>query len=272
MINRECLYSIRNLNVSGIIDKMSDRQFEEYFNSISSFIDQFPAQADTLHEAVENQAKPAEIKEVFAPIYDMLTGIHATEIVAEYCTKLDTLLKDANLDYDSLEAVVENFIHAVNSLSIEIQIASHGDTAYAPSTQWQTPHPSKPQAELMPSKKGNKILAVDNAVLYLNTLKKLLENTQYDLFCTTSCAEAMEYAKNEHPDLILLDIEMPEMDGYDLAGRIKKDGCEAPIIFITANSEKKYIVKAVEAGAVGFLMKPLRSNQLMAKLEEFLEI
>jgi two-component system chemotaxis response regulator CheY len=63
---------------------------------------------------------------------------------------------------------------------------------------------------------------------------------------------------------------MPDMDGYDLAERIKKDGCNAPIIFITANSEKEYIVKAVKAGAVGFLMKPLHSNQLMAKLEEFL--
>ncbi|MCL2663700.1 MAG: response regulator [Oscillospiraceae bacterium] len=269
MINRERLYFIRGLNVSGIIDKMSDRRFEMYIDSINSFIDRFPMQADLLHEAVENQAKPEVITEIFAPLCDTLTGLHATEIVADYCTKIETLLKAANPDYDSLEAVVENFIHSVNSLSIDIQIASHGGTSYAPSTQWQTSHPSQPQAKQTFLQKGSKILAVDNAVLFLNTLKKMMENSPYDLFCTTSCADAMEYARNEHPDLILLDIEMPEMDGYDLAGRIKQDGCMAPIIFITANSEKKYIDKAVEVGAVGLLMKPLRSKHLMAKLEEF---
>jgi CheY-like chemotaxis protein len=178
------------------------------------------------------------------------------------------LLNVANPDYDSLEAVVENFIHAVNSLSIEIQMASHKGAASS-SAPRQATSPAQPQAKQIFSRKGSKILAVDNAIMYLNTLKKLLDNAPYDLFCTTSCTEAMEYVSKERPDLILLDIEMPEMDGYELARRIKQSGCRAPIIFITANSERQYVDKAVEVGAVGLLMKPLRSNQLLAKLQEF---
>jgi len=269
MINRERLYSIKGLTVSGTIDKMSDRQLEMYIDSVNSFIDRFPIQANKLQEAVEDQAKPAIITGIFAPLCDTLTRLHAGGIVKEYRPKIDTLLKAANPDYDSLEAVVENFIHAVNTLSIEIQMASHKGAAAPAAAPRQASPPSQPQAKQIFSKKGSKILAVDNAVMYLNTLKKLLENAPYDLFCTTSCAEAMEYVKKERPDLILLDIEMPEMDGYDLARRIKQGGCKAPIIFITANSERQYVDKAVEVGAVGLLMKPLRSNQLMAKLQEF---
>jgi len=270
MINRERLYSIPGLTVSGTLDKMSDRQLEMYLDSVNSFIDRFPTQAGKLQSAVEDEATPAVITGIFAPLCDTLNRLNAGGIVKEYRTKIDTLLKAANPDYDSLEAVVENFVHAVNSLSIDIQMASHKGAVSAPAKPpQQTTSPSKPQAKQIYSRKGSKILAVDNAVMYLNTLKKLLENAPYDLFCTTSCTEAMDYIRNQRPDLILLDIEMPEMDGYELARRIKQGGCKAPIIFITANSERQYVDKAVEVGAVGLLVKPLRSNQLMTKLQEF---
>ena len=113
------------------------------------------------------------------------------------------------------------------------------------------------------------ILAVDNAVMFLNTLKKLLQDHPYEVNTTTSCAGALEYLQVNRVDVILLDIEMPEMDGYELARRIKQSGQKAPIIFITANSAREYVDKAVAVGAVGLLMKPLRINQLLAKLKEF---
>jgi CheY-like chemotaxis protein len=70
------------------------------------------------------------------------------------------------------------------------------------------------------------------------------------------------------PDLILLDIEMPGMNGYELAHRLRVGGSDAPIIFVTANSAREYVNRAVEAGAAALLMKPLRSSQLLAKLRE----
>lgn len=127
-----------------------------------------------------------------------------------------------------------------------------------------------PNRDCLYSGTEKKILAVDNAVMYLNTLKKILESYPYDLFTTTSCDEALKYAANNRPDLILLDIEMPGMDGYELARRIKQGGCRAPIIFISANSTKEYVDKAEEAGAEGLLIKPLRSSQLISKISEFI--
>jgi len=112
------------------------------------------------------------------------------------------------------------------------------------------------------------IMAVDNAVMFLSTLKRLLQNEPYELHCETSCDEALRFLESNRPDLILLDIEMPDMNGYELLRRIKSTNQSAPIIFITANSDKEYAKKAAEAGAAGLLIKPLRRNQLMEKIKE----
>jgi len=60
------------------------------------------------------------------------------------------------------------------------------------------------------------------------------------------------------------------MDGYELARRIKATGNSAPIVFITANSAREYVDKAINVGAVGLLMKPVRGHTLLAKVKEFI--
>jgi len=272
MINRERLYSIPGITAAGTLDRMSDKQLELYLNSMNSFIDRFPVQSHKLQEAVDGEAPATVITGIITPICDTLTRLHAGDIVKEYRPKIDKILAVAEPDYDALEAVVENFILTVSSLSIELQMATHKGAQNAPvSASRQQPQPSQPaQAKQIYSRDTRKILAVDNAVMYLNTLKKLLENSPYELYCTTSCAEAIQYAASNRIDLALLDIEMPEMDGYELARRLKQNGFRAPIVFVTANSAREYIDKAIEVGAEGLLMKPLRINQLQAKLQEFI--
>jgi len=282
MLNRERLYSITGLTVNGGLDKLSDNQLNMYYKSMDSFIDRFPAQGERLQDSLDNEAPLTVISGIVSPIYDTLKRLHADSIVREYKPKFDKLLSAAQADYTALESLAENFIHAVSSLSIEVQMAAHAKGAPAAATrimQTGAPAAAPPQPEhsrtaagtkQIYSRNEKKILAVDNAVMYLNTLKKLLESYPYDLFCTTSCDEALKYVVSNRPDLILLDIEMPEMDGYELARRIKQGGCKAPIIFITANSAREYVDKAVEVGADGLLMKPLRSTQLISKISEFI--
>ena len=113
------------------------------------------------------------------------------------------------------------------------------------------------------------ILAVDNAVMFLNSLKRYLQDEPYDLHCLTSGREALKFLESNKTDLILLDVEMPEMDGYELIRRIKQSGVGAPVVFITANSEKEDMGKASAAGAAGVLVKPFRASQLLAKIKEF---
>ncbi|MCL2081571.1 MAG: response regulator [Oscillospiraceae bacterium] len=113
------------------------------------------------------------------------------------------------------------------------------------------------------------ILAVDNAAMFLSTLKRLLEGEPYELHCESSGDDALRFLDSNRPDLILMDIEMPDIDGYELARQIKRKGHRAPILFITANSDKEYAERAEKEGAAGLLIKPLRRNQLMEKIREF---
>ena len=116
------------------------------------------------------------------------------------------------------------------------------------------------------------ILAVDNAEMFLNSLKRYLADAPYELHCVTSGKEALAFLEKSKrpPDLILTDAEMPEMDGYELTRKIKQRGIRAPVIFITANAEQEDIDKAIKSGAAGVLVKPFRTNQLLDKIKEFI--
>jgi len=117
---------------------------------------------------------------------------------------------------------------------------------------------------------NKRILAVDNALMFLNSLKKFLKDAPYNLHCETSGQAALAFLESNSVDLILLDVEMPEISGYELASRIKQRGIKTPIIIISANTEKEDIEKAEAAGAAGFLGKPFRPSQLIEKIKEYI--
>jgi len=117
---------------------------------------------------------------------------------------------------------------------------------------------------------NKRILAVDNAVMFLNSMKKYLADTPYTLYCETSGHDALVFLEGNSVDLLLLDVEMPGMSGYELAGRIRQRGINTPIVFVSANAEKEDVAKAEQAGASGILPKPFRASQLIAKIKEFI--
>ena len=255
MLNRSFLSGVSGLKHSGKINGMSDADFSNYVRDLNGFIDGFPAYEKKLRNAASS-GNFAALTGNLNEVCDILSGIYADEIVREYHGKI---VRIGAADHDGAETLVENFIQRVSALSIDIQMALHSN-----------PDSQTPKKASWSSSRRLTVLAVDNAIMFLNTLKKLLKDAPVDLHCTSSCTEALEFCANYRPDVILLDIEMPEMDGYDLARRIKSGGQKAPIIFITANSEREYVDKAVAVGAAGLLVKPLRINQLLEKLKEHL--
>jgi len=259
MISKELLLTIPELNLRGRINSMTEGQVVSYVQSLNSFVDRFPSLAERLQHALDGRAYQ-NLADTLATTCDSLTKIHADELVKE-CRKHIATVKSANaasFNYDGFEAFVEDFIQRVSSMSIEVRMAAHKSVSGA--AQWKRGSGS--------SGRGSVILAVDNAVMFLNTMQKYLKDDPYDLHCLTSCAEALEYLDRNRPDAILLDVEMPEMDGYELARRIKSGGHKAPIIFITAHFDDKYVDKAIEVGAAGLLIKPLCPTKLREKLRE----
>ncbi len=122
-------------------------------------------------------------------------------------------------------------------------------------------------------KKRMNILAVDDSPLNLDVLTETLDDF-YNVSATISGKDALEMLREEIPDLILLDIMMPEMDGYEVCRIIKenKKWADIPVIFLTAKNETEDIVRAYETGAADYISKPFNPPELLARVKAHLEI
>jgi adenylate cyclase len=117
------------------------------------------------------------------------------------------------------------------------------------------------------------LLAVDDMPQNLKVLDAILTPRGYRLITASSGAEALEKVASEHPDLLLLDIVMPGMTGYDVCRTLREspETRMLPIVMVTA-SEHAEKVKAIEAGADDFIAKPVDSNELLARVRSLLRV
>ena len=118
-----------------------------------------------------------------------------------------------------------------------------------------------------------RIVAVDDSNVVLKTLKNVLDQ-EYELHPFSTGARALEYLeqKDKIPDLIILDIEMPIMNGYDVLARIKKmpHVRHIPVIFLTSHSEKTQVMKAVTGGVDDYVVKPIDKEVLALRVKTLL--
>jgi two-component system sensor histidine kinase/response regulator len=116
------------------------------------------------------------------------------------------------------------------------------------------------------------ILAVDDTVSNLDILIDYLDG--YDIVDTTDATEVMEILEDNKIDLILLDIVMPKINGFEVCKQIKSNQKteNIPIIFITSNSDEESVEKAYELGAVDYVTKPFRKRELLARVKTHLSL
>ena len=118
------------------------------------------------------------------------------------------------------------------------------------------------------------ILLVDDTPANLQLLSDILRRKGYTLRPAPSGKLALRAAQAAPPDLILLDVRMPEMDGYEVCERLKADPVlkPIPVIFLSALSETADKVKAFEAGGVDYITKPFQIDEVLARVETHLEL
>jgi PAS domain S-box-containing protein len=114
----------------------------------------------------------------------------------------------------------------------------------------------------------NQILVVDDNTGNLQLLQNLLTEQGYSVFPASSGELALEFVQSTLPDLILLDIKMPGMDGYETCRRLKADKRTAsiPIIFLSALEDEHNKVKGFQAGGVDYITKPFQSEEMLARV------
>src|SRR5579862_8699951 len=112
------------------------------------------------------------------------------------------------------------------------------------------------------------ILVVDDIVANRETLCELLEAEDYRLFEAADGATALRLAAEAPPDLVLLDVMMPGMDGYEVCRRLRTDIrlAEVPVIIVTALDDQASLLAGIEAGADDFVTKPFNRAELRARV------
>lgn len=113
------------------------------------------------------------------------------------------------------------------------------------------------------------ILIVDDVSQNLQLMGKMLEQEGYETTFATSGEQALDRVKTAHPDLILLDLMMPGINGIEVCKKLKAnpDFCQIPIIFLTASNELENLVQAFKAGATDYIPKPFRQEEVLIRIE-----
>ena len=126
----------------------------------------------------------------------------------------------------------------------------------------------------VPAEEAGRILLVDDDATNLDVLRETLAGSQYRLFVARSGEDALKVALRARPLIILLDVMMPGIDGYETCRRLKDDPetRDAAVIFLSALNDPKDKVRGFEAGAVDFITKPVQAEEVIARVNTHLTI
>ena len=122
--------------------------------------------------------------------------------------------------------------------------------------------------------KESKILIVDDVPKNIQLAGSILQRQDYNIFFANNGETALNLAQTNAFDLILLDIMMPGMDGFEVCEQLKKDPNtrEIPVIFLTAKTDTESTIKGFDIGAVDYVTKPFNEKELLARVRTHLEL
>ena len=114
---------------------------------------------------------------------------------------------------------------------------------------------------------GTTVLIVEDETNIVDILSFNLEREGYDTIEAYDGQTGLQLAREQNPDLILLDLMLPKMNGFDVCRRLREEGCSTPIIMLTAREEEADKVQGLELGADDYITKPFAMRELMARVK-----
>jgi len=114
-----------------------------------------------------------------------------------------------------------------------------------------------------------KILVIDDEEMTVQLISILLERRGYEVIKAYRAEDGLRAAYRTHPDLILLDIMMPDMDGWEVCRRLRELS-DVPVVFLTAKDDVRDVVRGLEMGADDYVVKPYDNDELVARVRAHL--
>jgi putative two-component system response regulator len=121
---------------------------------------------------------------------------------------------------------------------------------------------------------AGRVLIVDDYEANISALRKLLEGQGYEVLTATNGRDALDLVHREHPDLVLLDVIMPDVSGLDVCASLKNvaETCLTPVVLVSALQERATRIEGLEAGADDFLSKPVDPQELYARVRSLIKL
>lgn len=115
-----------------------------------------------------------------------------------------------------------------------------------------------------------KILIVDDAEFLRLRISKMLTGEGYEVFEAENGLKAIDQFDTHHPDLVLMDVTMPEMDGLTALKQIRQKDAKARVIMLTALGQESVVLEAIRAGARDFVVKPFERERVLGAIQKLL--
>lgn len=126
--------------------------------------------------------------------------------------------------------------------------------------------PEAPETEVLPGKKRT-ILVVDDSVVIRKMVEIALENEQFQIMSVANGKDALKYLDDNNPDIIILDIMLPDVNGLDVLKAVKASK-QIPVVMLSAKDTPRETLRAKELGADDFIPKPFKDEELVSKIKE----
>lgn len=117
---------------------------------------------------------------------------------------------------------------------------------------------------------GERLLLVDDEDNLRSMLEAALRHNGFDVFAVANGRDALDRATNDGPDLIVLDVMLPDLDGFEVCRRLRTDGNRTPVLFLTAKDATEDKVRGLTLGADDYLVKPFSLEELVARAQAVL--
>jgi CheY-like chemotaxis protein len=171
---------------------------------------------------------------------------------------------------DALEEHCQNKVRASGS-DMNVMLAAEGQEIYLPEAADQVPEDLAAQTTStrhMPAR----ILIADDDPNLVTYVEAVLRKDEYEIFSALNGEEAVELAIEQQPDLILLDVMMPKLSGYEVAKRLREEPAfqDTPIIMFSARADEEDIVRSFESGVNDYIGKPAKPSLLRSRVRRWL--